>query len=86
MFQLLKRCQQVRHRAAPAIQPPHQHHVDLAPARRFDDLLPQFPRRGAGAHLANLQDNGPTAPRGILPQGAHLQRNGLLVVCGDAGV
>ena len=32
MLQFLERCQQIRDGAAPAVQPPHQHHIDLAAA------------------------------------------------------
>ena len=45
MLQFLKRCQQVRHRPAPAIQPPHQHDIDLAAARSIQQFFAQFSLR-----------------------------------------
>ena len=35
MLQFLKRCQQIRYRAAPAIQSPNQHDIDLPAAGGF---------------------------------------------------
>ena len=40
MLQLLKCCKQVGDRSSPAIQPPHQHNIDLPPPRSFQQLLP----------------------------------------------
>ena len=42
MLQFLKCRQQVRHRPAPAIQPPHQHDIDLPAARSVQQLFPQL--------------------------------------------
>ena len=43
MLQFLKRGQQVRHRPAPAVQPPHQHQIDLSAARSFQQFLARLP-------------------------------------------
>jgi phage tail protein X len=86
MIQFLQRGQQVGDRPAPAIQSPHQHHVDITAARRLDNLLAEFPLRCAGADLFDLHGNGPAAPGGVFPQSTDLQRDGLLVIGGDAGV
>jgi hypothetical protein len=66
-----KRCQQVRHRAAPAVQSPDQHHVNLAAARRLQQALPQLVLRCAGTDLFHLQGYCPAPPGGVSWQGAN---------------
>jgi len=39
MFQFLQRGEQVGDRSSPAIQPPHQHDIDLPTSRSFQKLL-----------------------------------------------
>jgi hypothetical protein len=43
VFQLLQSGQQVGYRSSPAIQPPHQHHIDFTAACSFYYLLPSLP-------------------------------------------
>jgi len=86
MLQFLQCGEQVRDRPAPAIQSPHQHQVDLPAASGFQESLAGFSARGPGVHLANLHSNRPTAPGGILPHGAALHRQGLLVIGGNTGI
>ena len=86
MLQFLECRDQIRHRPAPAIQSPHQHDIDLAAASGIQQLFPQFPLRSAGTDLLHLQRDGPAPPGGVLAHGADLQREGLLVEGGNAGV
>src|SRR5579863_251576 len=86
MLQFLERGQQIGYRSAPAIEPPDQHHVDLAPPSRFDQLLPHLPLRGAGADFLHLHGDGPAPSGCILAHGPILHRQGLLIVRGDTGV
>src|SRR5450759_67374 len=86
MLQFLESCQQVRHRSAPSVQPPHQHHIDFAAARRLQQLLPQLPLRGAATDLFHLHSDSPAPPGGVFAECADLQWNSLLVVRGAAGV
>jgi hypothetical protein len=80
MFQFLQRAEQVSDRAAPAIQAPDQHGIDLAAARGFQQFLASFALCRARTHLFYLHDDGPTPTRGVLPQGAILHRESLLIV------
>src|SRR5208337_2827993 len=54
MAEFLKRRHQVRHRSSPAVQSPHQHHIDLATGRGFQQLLPQLPLRCTTPDLFHL--------------------------------
>jgi hypothetical protein len=54
MLQFLQCGQQVCHRAAPAIQPPHQHDIDFAAARRFHQLLASLSLDSSGTDFAHL--------------------------------
>ncbi len=56
----------------PSVQPPHQHHVDLAPPRSIDQLLPLFALRGARANFFDLHGDGPAAVRSVVTHGTHL--------------
>src|ERR1017187_10303996 len=58
----------------------------LDAARRIQQLLPQLPLRCAGTDFFHLQGDSPAPPGGVFPQGADLQRDGLLIVGGNAGV
>jgi hypothetical protein len=85
MLQFLQCREQIRHRPTPPIQSPHQHHIDFAAARRLQQLFSELPLRGAATDLLRLQGDRPTPPGGVLPEGANLQRDGLLVVGRDTG-
>ena len=86
MLQFLEGRQQVRDRPAPAIQPPDQHHVDLAAARGLQQFLPPLPLGSARADFFDLQSDRPTPAGGVFPQGAGLHRDGLLILGRNAGV
>lgn len=86
MLQLLKCRQQIRHRPAPAIEPPHQNDIDLAATRRFHQLLAGVSLDRSGADLPDLHGKSPTPPRNILPQSARLHRQSLLIIGGHTGV
>ena len=86
MLQFLKGRQQIRYRPAPAVQPPHQHDIDLAAAGGLQQFLTSFSLGRTGADLTDLHGNGPAAPGGILPHGATLHRQRLLIVSGNAGI
>src|ERR1035441_10594327 len=58
----------------------------LDAARRIQQLLPQLPLRCTGTDLFHLQGYCPAPPGGVFPKRADLQRDGLLVVRGDAGI
>jgi hypothetical protein len=68
---------------APAVQPPNQHDIDLAPTRGGEEVFTEFALGRAGTKLLNLNRDLPTALRGVLAHGAHLQRQSLLVVRGQ---
>src|ERR1700730_11823820 len=86
MFQFLEGRQQIRYGPAPAVQSPDQDHIDLAAASGLQQFLTSLSLRRTGADLTDLHSDGPAPPADILPQGVNLQRNGLLVVGGHAGV
>ena len=86
MLQFLKGRQQIRYRPAPAVQPPHQHDIDLAAACGLQQFLASFSLGRTGANLTDLHGDRPAAPGGILPHGAALHRKRLLIVGGNAGV
>jgi hypothetical protein len=67
VLQFLESYQQVRQRSAPTIQSPHQHYVDLAAARRLQQLLPQLPFGCTATDLFHLEGDGPTPPGGVFP-------------------
>jgi hypothetical protein len=68
-LQFLKCGQHVRHRPAPSIESPGEHHVDLAATCRIEHSFAQLTLRCAGANLLHLQGYGPAPPGGVLPQG-----------------
>src|SRR5262245_26852549 len=86
MFELLKCGQQIRHRSAPPIQAPHQHHVDFPPARRFQQSLSCLPPGRTGADLTHLESDHPTTTAGILAHGPVLHHESLLIIGGNAGI
>src|SRR5271157_1173379 len=86
MAQFLKCSHQVRYRPSPAVQPPHQHHIDLATARGLQQLLTKLTLGSSGADLPNLHDNAPASSCRVLPHGTALKWQSLLVVGGHAGV
>jgi hypothetical protein len=86
MFQFLKGCQQIRDRPATAVQAPHQHDVDLPTAGGLQEFLTSLLPRRTGTDLADLQGNRPGASGGILPHGATLHGQCLLIVRRNAGV
>ena len=86
MLQFLERRQQIRYRPAPAVQPPHQHHIDLAAAGGLQQFLASFSLGRTGTDLTDLHGDRPAAPGGILPHGATLHGQRLLIVGGNAGV
>ena len=86
MFQFLQRGEQVGYRSSPAIQPPHQHHIDLPAPRSFHQLLPQLPLGCTGADFFHLHGDGPATPGGILAHGAVLHGQCLLILSGDSGI
>jgi hypothetical protein len=85
MLQFLKCRQQIRYRAAPPIQAPNENDVDLAAACGLQQFLTSFSLGRTGADLTDVHGNGPAPPGSILPHGAtlHGQR---LIVRGNAGV
>ena len=85
-LQLLKGCQQIRYRPAPAVQPPHQHNIDLATAGGLQQFLASFSLGRTGADLTDIHGNGPAPPGSVLLHGATLHRQRLLIVRGNAGV
>jgi hypothetical protein len=86
MAEFLERRHQVGHRSSPAIQAPHQYHVDFAAAGRVQHFLAQRTLGCAGTNLFHLHHNAPASPRGILPHDPALQGKSLLVVGGDTSV
>ena len=69
--------------SGPVARPaPHRSRGGGRPPAVSPGLLAR-PRR---SHLANLHRDRPAAPSGILPHGAVLHRQSLLVVGGDAGI
>ena len=86
MVQFLKRRQQIRNRAAPAIQAPHQHHIDLPATGGFQQPFAPFSLRRSRVHLAHWQGDCPAAAGRILPQGAVLHRQRLLVIRRNARI
>jgi hypothetical protein len=70
MLQFLQRAEQVSDRAAPPIQAPHQHPVDLPAACRFQQFLASLPLGRAGADLFDSE--------GFPGQAEHLSRYGRL--------
>ena len=71
---------------ARAIQPPHQHHVDLAATCRFQQLLSPLPRRSARTDFFDLQSDRPTPAGCVFPHRARLHGDGLLVLRGHSGL
>jgi hypothetical protein len=45
-----------------------------------------LPLRCTGTDFFHLQGDCPAPPDGVFPKGADLQRYGLLIICGNAGV
>ena len=84
--QFLQRRNQIGHRSAPPVQPPHQHHIDITPTSDFHYGRAEWPRRRTGTHLFHLRDHQPSAPGCILSQHADLHGQRLLIERGDAGV
>ena len=68
------------------VQPPYQHDVDLPAAGGLQYFLASFSLRRSRAHLADLHDDHPAAPGSILPHGAALHGQRLLIIRGNAGV
>jgi len=66
MLQFLECRQQIRYRPAPAVQPPHQHHIDLATACGLQQFLTSFSLGRTGADLTYVHGNGPAPPGSIL--------------------
>jgi hypothetical protein len=86
MIEFLQGCEQIRYRAAPSIQSPHQHQVDLVTAGGLQQFLASFSLGRTGADLTDVYGNGPAPPGSILPHGATLHGQRLLIVGGHAGV
>src|SRR5664280_3420497 len=86
MLQLLECRQQIRYRPAPAVQPPYQHDIDLAAACGLQQFLTSFSLSRTRADLTDVHRNGPAPSGSILPNGATLHGQRLLIVCGNAGV
>jgi hypothetical protein len=66
--------EEIGHGTAPAIQPPHGNHIDIAAAGRIEQLLTEFPHRGSRADFFDFDRNDPSAPAGKLAPHAALQR------------
>src|SRR5215813_10847912 len=86
MLQFLERGQQIRHRSAPAVQSPDQHDVNLPPADGFQQSLPRFALRRTRANLADVDGDYPATAGSILPHGAALHGQRLLISSGYAGI
>lgn len=86
MLQFLECGEQIRYRPAPAVQPPNQHDIDLAAACGLQQFLTSLSPRRTGTDLTNLHGDRPAAPGSILPHGATLHGQCLLIVRGNAGV
>jgi hypothetical protein len=86
MLQFLQGCQQIGYRPAPAVQPPNQHDVDLSAAGGLQQFLASFSLGRTGTDLTDVHGNGPAPPGSILPHGATLHGQRLLIVRGNAGV
>ncbi len=86
MLKFLERRYQVCDGPAPAIQTPHQDDIDFAPTCGSDQSCSQLALRSAGADLLDLRNDFPAALERVLAHGANLQRQRLLVVCGNASV
>ncbi len=85
MLKFLERAQQVRDRAAPAVQPTDQHHVDFTVPRGGDQGLAQLALGSTAANLFDLENDGPASLEGALAHGAGLEEKRLLIVGGNAG-
>jgi hypothetical protein len=85
-FQFLQGDEQVGDRPSPAVQPPHQHHIDFTTARGVHELLTGLSLDSTGTDFADLYHDSPAAPDNILPQRTHLHRERLLIGRGDARV
>src|ERR1700684_478953 len=77
---------QIRDGPAPALQAPHQDHIDFASSCSSDQSGASFPLRRAGADLLHLRDDGPTALGCVFTHGADLQGKRLLIVRRNASV
>jgi hypothetical protein len=86
MLQSLECRQQIGYGAAPAVQSPDQHYIDLSASCGLDQFLASLTLEGTGANLTDLHGDRPTSPGGILPHGATLHRKCLLIVGGNARV
>ena len=63
-----------------------QDDVELAPARRAEQLFSFWAQIGAGADIAHLHSDAPAAPLSVVAHGCELHGERLLVMGGDAGV
>ena len=86
MLQLLKCRNQICDGAAPAIQTPHEHDIDFAAASGSDQCFALLALGSTGADLFSLRDDGPVSFGCVFAHGADLQRQRLLIVCGNAGI
>ena len=84
--EFLQRGDEVKQRTAPAVQPPDQHDIDLAPPRGIEQLLALLARFSTGANFFDLHGDGPAAVRCVVAHSAHLHRKSLLIERGDARI
>ena len=86
MLQFLKCNEQIGDRSSPAIEPPHQHDIDLPAPRSFQQPLPQLALDRTGSDFLHLHGDGPATPGGIFAHSAVLHGQRLLILSGDAGI
>jgi hypothetical protein len=86
LMQFLERPHQVRQRTSPAVQAPHQHRIDLAPACCFQQLLTLGPLESTRAYIAHFCDHRPATLGHVGMHRFDLQWEGLLVVRRDASI
>jgi hypothetical protein len=86
MLQFLERRKEICNRPPPAIQPPHQHDINLPAAGGLQQLLAQFSLCRPGIYFADLHGDAPAAPGGILTHRPVLHRESLLVIRGNTGI
>jgi hypothetical protein len=86
MLQFLQGGKQICYGASPAIEPPHQNHVDFTTARGFDELFTSLSLDSAGTDITDLQGDRPAASCNVLPQRTYLHRERLLIVRRNARV
>lgn len=77
---------QIGHRTSPAVQAPDDDHIDVAAARGIQQFLPQFPHGGSRSDFFDLDRDGPATTGNVIPHGAMLQLQCLLIVGGDTSV